>query len=89
MRKIHCKAFIALVALASMGFAQDKPNIVLIYADDISARELPIYGSSVWSKQIEGEKKVINSTDASDRAITPAAISIQLGPLLFVALVEL
>ncbi|MGJ8681076.1 sulfatase-like hydrolase/transferase [Paraglaciecola sp.] len=26
-----------------------KPNVVLLYADDISARELAIYGSSKWS----------------------------------------
>lgn len=29
--------------------AQNKPNIILLYADDISARELPIYGSDTWS----------------------------------------
>lgn len=28
--------------------ANDQVNIILIYADDISAREFPIYGSSVW-----------------------------------------
>lgn len=27
--------------------ANDQMNIILIYADDISAREFPIYGSSV------------------------------------------
>jgi arylsulfatase A-like enzyme len=26
-----------------------KPNVILIFADDISARELPVYGSSVWT----------------------------------------
>ncbi|OBY63455.1 sulfatase-like hydrolase/transferase [Polaribacter reichenbachii] len=29
--------------------AQKQPNIVLLYADDISARELPIYNSTAWS----------------------------------------
>lgn len=71
MKKKYNKILLVFLALASIGFAQEKPNIVLIYADDISARELPIYGSSVWSKQIDGEKKVINSNDPSDRATTP------------------
>ncbi|MDU0355000.1 sulfatase-like hydrolase/transferase [Paraglaciecola aquimarina] len=29
--------------------SQQKPNVVVLYADDISARELAIYGSSKWS----------------------------------------
>ena len=29
--------------------AQKKPNVVIFFADDISAREFPVYGSSVWS----------------------------------------
>lgn len=71
MRKIDVCMLLFFLVLVCKAEAQDKPNIVLIYADDISARELPIYGSSVWSKQIEGEKKVINSTDTTFRAITP------------------
>lgn len=42
------------------------PNIILIYADDISARELPIYGSSVWTGP---DKK--NTSDPKYRAMTP------------------
>ena len=30
--------------------AAEKPNIIILFADDISARELPIYGSSVWGE---------------------------------------
>jgi arylsulfatase A-like enzyme len=33
----------------------ERPNIILVFADDISARELPIYGSSVWSKPSKGD----------------------------------
>ena len=43
-----------------------KPNIILLYADDISAREMPIYGSAVWSPPIGG-----NSSDVQFRAQTP------------------
>lgn len=43
-----------------------RPNIILIYADDISARELPIYGSSTWSKPTGGD-----TTDPQFRAHTP------------------
>lgn len=46
--------------------SEKKPNIVLIYADDISARELPIYGSSVWSIPQGG-----NTSDTNYQAQTP------------------
>ena len=29
--------------------AADMPNIILVVADDISERDLPVYGSNVWS----------------------------------------
>lgn len=48
------------------GYAQ-KPNIILIYADDISARELPIYGSSKWSPAPQGG----DTSDPKYRAKTP------------------
>ena len=47
--------------------AADKPNIILVFADDISAREFPAYGSSVWS-----DSNGKNSQDPADRAATPA-----------------
>ncbi|WP_252729820.1 sulfatase-like hydrolase/transferase [Zobellia uliginosa] len=50
----------------SLGIAQEKPNIILLYADDISARELPIYGSSVWSPPKGGD-----TSDMQYRAETP------------------
>lgn len=40
-----------------------KPNVVLVFADDISARELPLYGSSVWSPPTGG-----NTSDPQYRA---------------------
>lgn len=46
--------------------ASKKPNIILIFADDISARELPIYGSTEWSKPEGG-----TTTDKKYRASTP------------------
>ncbi|MDW7692446.1 sulfatase-like hydrolase/transferase [Flammeovirgaceae bacterium SG7u.111] len=55
-----------------LGFSQakaqsKKPNIILIFADDISARELPIYGSTVWSPAPQGG----NTSDPKFRAKTP------------------
>ncbi|MBB6429839.1 sulfatase-like hydrolase/transferase [Algisphaera agarilytica] len=44
-----------------------KPNIVLIFTDDISARELPIYGSSKWSLPKTGK----DTSDTQFRADTP------------------
>lgn len=60
------KVFLLLSFLVTSVFAEKKPNIILIYADDISARELPIYGSSVWSPPTGG-----NTTDPQFRASTP------------------
>ena len=37
------------VLAASAALAKTKPNIIVYFADDISAREFPIYGSSVWT----------------------------------------
>ncbi|WP_158968002.1 sulfatase-like hydrolase/transferase [Paraglaciecola sp. L3A3] len=48
-------------------YSATKPNIVLIYADDISAREFPVYGSSKWSAPPYGE----DSSDPKYRAKTP------------------
>ncbi|MDV7187995.1 sulfatase-like hydrolase/transferase [Lutibacter sp. TH_r2] len=47
--------------------AQKKPNIIVVFADDISARELPIYNSSQWSIPPQGG----NTTDPKYRAETP------------------
>ncbi|MEM6641407.1 MAG: sulfatase-like hydrolase/transferase [Bacteroidota bacterium] len=44
----------------------EKPNIVILFADDISARELPIYGSSVWTNP-----QAENSSDLAYKAKTP------------------
>ncbi|WOO40667.1 sulfatase-like hydrolase/transferase [Rubellicoccus peritrichatus] len=41
---------ITLAALVSVAHGKDKPNVILIFADDISARELPFYGSSTWTE---------------------------------------
>ncbi|MGA9638225.1 sulfatase-like hydrolase/transferase [Flavobacterium sp.] len=46
--------------------AQNKHNIIILYADDISARELPIYGSTVWSNLSGGD-----TSDKKFRAQTP------------------
>ncbi|QBG48816.1 sulfatase [Verrucomicrobia bacterium S94] len=46
--------------------AAQKPNIIIYFADDISAREFPVYGSSVWSSP-----KAKNTSDPKYRAQTP------------------
>ena len=51
--------------------AQKKPNIILLYADDISARELPIYGSDTWSLPKGGGLKGGDTQDVKYRAKTP------------------
>ena len=59
---------LSVVALPRISGAQtsDKPNIVVLLADDISAREFPIYNSNVWTGKIE------TNTKAKDqRAFTP------------------
>lgn len=57
---------LSIFALTSKDVAADQPNIILVFADDISAREFPIYGSTVWS-----DSKGRNSQDPVDRAVTP------------------
>lgn len=56
----------ACAAVSTLCATSSTPNVILIYADDISARELPIYGSSVWSKPDKGD-----SSDTNYRAQTP------------------
>lgn len=46
--------------------AAGHPNIIVYYADDISARELPIYGSSVWT-----DPQREDTSDPALRAQTP------------------
>ena len=54
-------------SFATISYAQtDKPNVIVIYADDISARELPIYGSTKWSG-FRGK----SVADLNKRASTP------------------
>ncbi|MEM1083099.1 MAG: sulfatase-like hydrolase/transferase [Verrucomicrobiota bacterium] len=43
-----------------------KPNIIFVFTDDISAREIPCYGSTVWSTD-QGD----NTSDLKYRATTP------------------
>ncbi len=59
---------LVLVALALTATATHakKPNVIVYYADDISAREFPMYGSSVWS-DLKGHA----TSDPALRARTP------------------
>lgn len=42
--------FLCLACLAiSNSHGLERPNVILVFADDISARELAVYGSSVWT----------------------------------------
>ncbi|MFR9564762.1 MAG: sulfatase-like hydrolase/transferase [Rikenellaceae bacterium] len=56
----------ALPSAASAPKAKSKPNIVVLFADDISAREFPIYNSNVWTGTIK-----TNTQDVNQRASTP------------------
>lgn len=59
---------LSAVALPATGVAKtsNKPNIVVLLADDISAREFPIYNSNVWTGKIK-----TNTTSKDERAFTP------------------
>lgn len=63
MKTLLC---IATLLWAALAFAGEKPNIIIFYADDISAREIPVYGSSVWTDPYRG-----NTSDTDFRAKTP------------------
>lgn len=54
------------LALSCLSAGADKPNVVMVFADDISAREIPCYNANVWSKPKGG-----NTTDLKYRAQTP------------------
>lgn len=63
----YTKIVIILAVLLSITVeAQKKPNIILLYADDISARELPIYNSTKWSIPKGG-----TTSDSKYKAKTP------------------
>ena len=66
MNKLITFAFVLLFTLPGMVRAADRPNVVILFADDISARELPIYGSSVWSPPLRGD-----TSEPQYRASTP------------------
>ena len=66
MYKLASFAFLSLLPLPAIARAVDRPNIVILFADDISARELPLYESSVWSKPTKGD-----TSDPKFRAETP------------------
>ncbi|MFI3247605.1 MAG: sulfatase-like hydrolase/transferase [Rikenellaceae bacterium] len=61
----------SFTALSMVGVAQERPNIVVLLADDISAREFPIYGSSMWTKPGGGDTQ-----DVKYRATTPVMESL-------------
>ncbi|MEM9986770.1 MAG: sulfatase-like hydrolase/transferase, partial [Bacteroidota bacterium] len=69
--RISFACFCFILPFCSLVFAQKKPNIIILYADDISARELPIYGSDVWSAPKGGELKGGDTQDHQYRAQTP------------------
>lgn len=47
----HLLTLLAFLVIPHSAWSEpgSRPNVVLIYADDISAREFPVYGSTVWS----------------------------------------
>ncbi|MDF7824682.1 sulfatase-like hydrolase/transferase [Pontiellaceae bacterium B12227] len=58
---------LALSAVCLSAAAAEKPNIIFMFADDISAREIPCYNASVWSTD-QGD----NTSEMKYRARTPA-----------------
>lgn len=58
-------ATILLASFANM-HAAGKPNVIIVFADDISAREFPFYGSSTWT-DTQGK----DTQDPAFRAKTP------------------
>ncbi|SDW85256.1 Arylsulfatase A [Lutibacter oricola] len=58
--------FVVIMLTSIITNAQKKPNVVIFFADDISAREIPIYNSSVWSDPWRE-----NTSDEKYRAKTP------------------
>ncbi len=68
-RFLHTASLLASSATAlaaGVSPALEKPNIVIFFADDISAREIPVYGSKVWSPPKAGD-----TSDPAFRAKTP------------------
>ncbi len=55
-----------LLALSCVSQALERPNIILYFADDISPREIPAYGSTVWTNP-----KAEDTSDPKYRAVTP------------------
>ncbi len=68
MKKSQTKiiAFLLSVFLSSLLLAQKKPNIIIVFTDDISAREFPIYGSDTWTAPTS-----FNTSNPNYRANTP------------------
>ncbi|MGC6505417.1 MAG: sulfatase-like hydrolase/transferase [Coraliomargaritaceae bacterium] len=58
--------FLFLVLLAQSSDSAEKPNIIFVFGDDISAREIPCYGASVWSDDMGS-----NTSERKFRANTP------------------
>ncbi|MGC6455268.1 MAG: sulfatase-like hydrolase/transferase [Coraliomargaritaceae bacterium] len=65
---LFCYCFFAsLLALVAYASQESRPNIIVYFADDISAREIPAYGSTVWSNDKDGG----DCSDPEMRAVTP------------------
>ncbi|WP_139958989.1 sulfatase-like hydrolase/transferase [Flavicella sediminum] len=74
MKYLNKTFLLTTIASLIFGFssnAQKKPNIILLYADDISARELPFYGSDTWTLPKGGNLKGGDTQDVRYRAKTP------------------
>ncbi|VGO22446.1 sulfatase-like hydrolase/transferase [Pontiella sulfatireligans] len=57
---------VAVLVAGSVYANTNGPNVIVVYADDISAREIPIYGSTVWSPPPGGD-----TSDPAYFAATP------------------
>ncbi len=63
-RKLYLTGAALLMAVAV--HAKPEPNVIVYFANDISARDFPAYGSSVWN-DLKGQA----TRDPSLRARTP------------------
>ena len=69
MNKQLVVSIFAAILYSTICLGQQKPNIILIYADDISAREFPTYESSIWSPPHGAYKP--GKINGANRAKTP------------------
>ena len=54
LARLHCFAFLAVLAIATLAEAADRPNIILIMADDMGYSDLGCYGGEIETSTLDG-----------------------------------